>query len=141
MYAYAPAWQPATQPVHRNNYQQPRQPQLDVTPQAPRRANSFVPQAVGRPEAPATHHDGCGGATETKYHHIGACLEPRMMAIRGAFAAKYGIEMTGGVFLPQQVIQIMAHDSATWRVELNNTETEEAVQAYLDALHKCWSNW
>ena len=86
-------------------------------------------------------HEGCAGATETKYHHIGACLEPRMMAIRGAFAAKYGIEMTGGIFLPHQVIQIMAHDSATWRVELNNTETEEAVQAYLEALHMCRSKW
>ena len=74
-------------------------------------------------------HEGCAGATETKYHHIGACLEPRMVAIRGAFAAKYGIEMTGGAFLPQQVIQIMSHDSATWRVKLSTTETEEAVQA------------
>ena len=52
-----------------------------------------------------------------------------------------GLEMTGGIFLPQQVIQIMAHDSATWRVELNNTETEEAVQAYLEALHMCRSKW
>ena len=54
---------------------------------------------------------------------------------------KYGIEMTGGVFLPQQVIQMMSHDSATWRVKLSNTETEEAVQAYLEALHMCRSKW
>ena len=64
-----------------------------------------------------------------------------MVAIRGAFAAKYGIEMTGGAFLPQQVIQIMAHDSAAWRVQPHYTEAEEAVQAYLEALHVCRSKW
>ena len=99
------------------------------------RLNEHPRSASRAIEHRACEHAGCGGTVETKCHHIGQCRKPSMSQIRARFAAKYGIQTTGGTFLDSQVVEIMAYDSSGWGAALDAEQTEAAVQGYLGELH------
>jgi len=99
------------------------------------RLNEYPRSASRAIEHRACEYAGCGGTVETKCHHIGQCRKPSMLQIRARFAAKYGIQTTGGTFLDSQVVEIMAYDSSGWGAALDAEQTEAAVQGYLGELH------
>lgn len=95
------------------------------------RLREFPRSAARAAQDRACQNAGCMGVTETKAHLLGSCRKERIAEIRRQFAAEQRIGTYGGAFTHQQVVRIMANDSADWGATLDREGTEAAVQRYV----------